>query len=362
MNKLLKLALTLFVGVSLCGCYNDFDNPGPARVYTDSDFRPDQLISIKALKDIFYAKYPGSSGVGQSLPIEQDYVIRGKAISSDRAGNVYKSLYIYDEESQSAIELRLTTGNYINYAPGRIIYVRLQGLILGNYRSMISVGGVSNNPEYANGNIESRNMLDEHILRGEMVGLTRADTLVVKRERQSGDDEYTIGYQELTDDALGRLIRFEGVTSKYGSAQNWSYGNAFPNYFANSDSYNAMSPDEYNAQGELVWSWRHFIQENDPTWALARDVPNAEGTLVKTYYFGSFWFTYGVTDSLPGNYVIRSSGYSRFRAEAAPKDGDVVDVTAIYTKFSPDGGEYRTAYQLLLNSADDVHYVSRAQE
>ena len=25
---------------------------------------------------------------------EEDYVIRGKAISSDRAGNVYKSLYI----------------------------------------------------------------------------------------------------------------------------------------------------------------------------------------------------------------------------------------------------------------------------
>ena len=131
---------------------------------------------------------------------------------------MYKSLYIYDESSESAIELRLTTGNYINYAPGRIVYVKLQGLILGNYRSMISVGGVSNNPEYANGNIESRNMLDEHILRGEMVGLTKADTLVVKKVRESGDDQYTIGYEELTDDALGRLIRFEGVTSKYGNA------------------------------------------------------------------------------------------------------------------------------------------------
>ena len=53
MNKLLKIALTLVVGICLTGCYNDFDNPGPARVYTDADFRPEQLISIKELKDMF---------------------------------------------------------------------------------------------------------------------------------------------------------------------------------------------------------------------------------------------------------------------------------------------------------------------
>lgn len=61
-----------------------------------------------------------------------------------------------------------------------------------------------------------------------------------------------------------------------------------------------------------------------------------------------------ITICLPGNYIVRSSGYSRFRSEEAPKDGEVVDLTAIYTKFSPGGGAYRTAYQLLLNSSDDV--------
>ena len=94
MNKLLKIALTLVVGICLTGCYNDFDNPGPARVYTDADFRPEQLISIKELKDMFYAKYPGETGIGRSLPIEEDYVIRGKVISSDRAGNVLSLIHI----------------------------------------------------------------------------------------------------------------------------------------------------------------------------------------------------------------------------------------------------------------------------
>lgn len=354
MNKFLKIALMVVVGTGLTGCYNDFDNPGPAKVYTDADFRPDQLISIKALKDMFYAEYPGETGIGQSLSIKEDYVIRGKVISSDRAGNVYKSLYIFDDgttdhSEPAAIELRLTSGNYINYPPGRMIYVKLQGLVLGNYRSMVSVGTISADPSYANGNIEAAYLLKEHILTGDVLPMEASDTLVVNASN----------YQNLTDEALGRLVRFEGVTSRYGNAVNWSYGNSFPNYFANSNSYDVNSPDELGPDGE-AWSWKSYI-ENDATWALSRRVPNAEGLLAKTYYYGSFWFTYGVIDNLPGNYIVRSSGYSRFALQEGPKDGDVVDLTAIYTKFSP-GGDYRTAYQLLLNSADDVHYVSRAQQ
>lgn len=38
MNNILKIALTLAVGIVLAGCYNDFDNPAPAKVYTDKDF------------------------------------------------------------------------------------------------------------------------------------------------------------------------------------------------------------------------------------------------------------------------------------------------------------------------------------
>ena len=31
MNNILKIALTLAVGIVLAGCYNDFDNPAPAK-------------------------------------------------------------------------------------------------------------------------------------------------------------------------------------------------------------------------------------------------------------------------------------------------------------------------------------------
>ena len=42
------------------------------------------------------------------MVIEDDVVIKGKVISSDAEGNVYKSLYLVDDSG--AIEVKLTTG------------------------------------------------------------------------------------------------------------------------------------------------------------------------------------------------------------------------------------------------------------
>ncbi len=327
MKKIIITILALAVSGAFVGCYNDFDAPAPAKVWTDADFGDSKIISIEELKGLFTAAYPGTSGIGKSLEITDDLVIRGKVISSDRQGNVYKSLYIYDAECEQAIELKLTSGNYLEYPVGRMVYVRLKDLVLGNYRSMISVGTWSTNASYANGNIESRTMLAEHILSGAQVGLTAADTLVVN----------SANYQSLTDASLGRLVRFEGVESMFGTA-GWGYRNTFPNYFANSTSYDVNSP-----------GWGDI---NDwATWAARRD---------NTYYYGSAWFSYGNVNTLQGNYVVRSSGYSRFRDQKIPADGSIVDITAIYTKFSP-GDDSRAAYQLLLNTALDVKILSEGR-
>ena len=141
MNNILKIALTLAVGIVLAGCYNDFDNPAPAKVYTDKDFTDTgaEIISIKDLKAKFYEKWGhDANGLGRRVVIEDDVVIKGKVISSDAEGNVYKSLYIYDGEQ--AIELRLMNDNYVNYPLGQIVYVKAQGLSLASYRYMLSLG------------------------------------------------------------------------------------------------------------------------------------------------------------------------------------------------------------------------------
>ena len=196
---------------------------------------------------------------------------------------------------------------------------------------MLSVGVASTNSNYANGNMEDRNTLEEHVKLGELIGLTAADTLVVT----------PASYSTLTDESLGRLIRFEGLESKFGKA-GWGYKNTFPNYFANSTSYDVNSP-----------GWADI---NDwATWATKRV---DELTHESTFYYGSAWFTYGDINTLAGNYVVRSSGYCRFRDEKIPADGSVVNITAIYTKFS-QGSDATAAYQLLLNKASDVVVTSK---
>ena len=308
MNRIATIFLAVTASLFFVGCYNDFDTPAPAKVWTDADFSDSKIISIKELKDIFEEAYPGTSGIGQSLTITDDLVIRGKVI-----------------------EIKVTSGYYITYAPGRLVYIRLQGLVLGNYRTMLSVGVASTNSDYANGNMEDRNTLEEHVKLGELIGLTAADTLVVT----------PASYSTLTDESLGRLIRFEGLESKFGKA-GWGYKNTFPNYFANSTSYDVNSP-----------GWTDI---NDwATWATKRV---DELTHESTFYYGSAWFTYGDINTLAGNYVVRSSGYCRFRDEKIPADGSVVNITAIYTKFS-QGSDATAAYQLLLNKASAVVVTSK---
>lgn len=342
MNRLFKIFLAASFGLFFVGCYNDFDNPGPAKVYTDDDFASFEYLSIKDIKDMFYAKYPGNTGIGRNLTFTQKAYTRGKVISNDRMGNIYKTVYIYDEETESAIELKLNTDNYLFHPVGQIIYVELQGLVLGNYRTMLSIGTFSSNPSYANDNIVSSVMLDEHIHSGAVMKMTSADTLVVNK------DNYR---EKLNDKALGRLVRFEGLESKFGLAQ-WGYKNRFPNYFANQTSYDVTSPDTPGIPEYLQWK---NIDEW-ATWAADRVFPN--GTV---FYYGSAWFTYGdlsAGDIVPGNYVIRSSGYSRFRGNKIPEDGTIVDVTALYTKFSnASGADFSVAYQLVLNTDKDVVVV-----
>lgn len=331
MNRLFKLLLVAAVGTLFVGCYNDYDNPGPEKIYTRADFENDGLTywSPKEVKDRFRAANPGiTDGSVASYTVTENVFTSGKVISSDRTGNIYKTVYIYDEASESAIELRLNTGNYLFYPVGQLVFVKLQGLVIGNYRGMISIGTYSADPTYSNGNIVSKILRKKHIFSGEQQPMTPADTLVVT----------SATYTSLTDASLGRLVRFEGVRSKFGTAE-WGYGNTYPNYFANSLSYDVNSP-----------GWADFFAAG-PTWAAKRKVALGTG-FVETFYFGSAWFTYGGS-TLPGNYVVRSSGYASFRDGKIPVDGTLVDITAIYTKFTGSAGQNPT-YQLSLITDTDV--------
>ena len=341
MNNILKLALTLAVGIVLAGCYNDVDNPAPAKVYTDKDFTETgaEIISIKDLKAKFYEKWGhDANGLGRRVVIEDDVVIKGKVISSDAEGNVYKSLYIYDGEQ--AIELRLMNDNYVNYPLGQIVYVKAQGLSLASYRYMLSLGAApalepdgtfpNDTPSEhdfsasGNSNIPTTEMVQQYVYRGELDTITEADVTVVNKENY----KTVLGTAEQREALQGCLIRFEGLRSSYTTVDS----NTYPNYLENVNG---------------VYTNKYYQDEGLPiTWAYNYD---------NTKYYGSSLFTYETTPTSleSGSYVVRVSGYARFALKELPADNAMVNITAIYTKYSSRTGGFIT-YQLLVSSYKDI--------
>ncbi len=340
MNRISKVFLTLALGACAVGCYSDFDRPAPDKVWTEADFADSRLISIRDFKQLFYDVYGHeANSLAKTLYIEDDYVIRGKVISSDRAGNVYKSLYIYDETSESAIELRLSTSNYVYYHPGQTIFVKTQGLVIGNYRYRLSVGGRPSEADlengYANNNLEDRVTIEQYVKPGAMGELTAADTLVVNAQNYR-----TV----LNDDALGRLVRFEGLNYRSGSDGSDIYPNYLETLYLNGSSTATYTTKYYKDQ---------LIPGTD------KQMPD---TYAYSYagqkYYGSSWFSFfpsGSSAEDAGNYIARVSGYANFALMDLPAPGAVGNMTAIYTKYSSRTGGY-IKYQLLINSREDIDF------
>lgn len=336
MNNILKIALTLAVGIVLAGCYNDFDNPAPAKVYTDKDFTETgaEIISIKDLKAKFYEKWGhDANGLGRRVVIEDDVVIKGKVISSDAEGNVYKSLYIYDgrtghraapherqlrQLSAGTDRLRQGAGTFAGQLPlyaesGCRARARTDGTFPNDTPSEHDFSASGNS------NIPTTEMVQQYVYRGELDTITEADVTVVDK-----DNYKTV----LNDDLLGCLIRFEGLRSSYTTVDS----NTYPNYLENVNG---------------VYTNKYYQDEGLPiTWAYNYD---------NTKYYGSSLFTYETTPTSleSGSYVVRVSGYARFALKELPADNAMVNITAIYTKYSSRTGGFIT-YQLLVSSYKDI--------
>lgn len=330
MNRFLHICLAVMLAIGFAGCYDNFDEPAEAKVWTDADF-DGQIISIRNFKQLFYDAY-GTAGLAKTLEITEDYVIKGKVISSDQAGNVYKSVYIYD--GTAAIELKLMVNNYVYYQVGQTLYIKTKGLAIGNYRYMLSVGLMPTDEDvengYANRNIETLLQVNEHIFEGEQGTLSDDDILVVTPEN----------YQTVLDtnndiDLLGRLIRFEGLTYKEGNFD----GDRYPQYLE------AI----YGFSTTATYTTKYYKDEGlTPTYAY---------NYSNDHYYGSSLFTYTESNetSKLSNLIVRVSGYANFALVPLPENGDKVDITAIYTKYSSKTGSY-IKYQLLVNKFADINF------
>ena len=378
--KNLKIALAVLVGALAAGCYNDFDTPAPRKLYTDTDMTALGLqhVTIQEVKEYF----GNTSGTGDNdewadtqtvkfgelTPEEQDkskfpglrgwsaaanYYIKGKVISSDRQGNIYKSLYIYD--GTAAIELKLYNGLYLDYyldlntMESQWVYVRLNGLYLGNYRMMLSIGDApsdSNNTSgthkfYANSNLDNPNIAKLSVFPGERVQLEKSDILEVDASNYK-----TL----LTSAELGRLVRFKDITVRYAGVPSYVGQPASevssPIVSGTPTGGTNDSKNPYPSWIVTDWGTPRFA----PWYRWAYNIDNIR-------LYGSVLICYdmqAMSTALPGVYSIRTSGYSQFAMKPIPKDGSVGTVLGIYGIY---GKKTEWAqYQISVSRLEDLDF------
>ena len=361
--KFIKIYAIALISLLFVGCYEKFETPTTPVEMSDELMQAMGMehITIKQMKDMFFDL--NNSGSTNSLAetkykrfvlsedecteyelaenryVVGNYYIKGKVVSNDEQGNVYKSLHIFD--GTAAIELKLTNGLFAEY-PCNLdtkescwVYVRLTGLYLGSFRMMLSLGDIPTESlnaygiqkYYANSNIVSPNRVAQFVFKGEDCTLTEG--------KNTTDDIYVVeNYEEsktiYNKEFLGRLIRFKNLTVTYRGVDDGD--DTTTDYAAlTSGSNTNIYPSWLCTSGIIVDGAVQYVVSK-PWYKLAYSINN-----ISLYGSTALCYPEAMSTthaSTPGFYTARTSGYSRFGNRVVPKNGATGSVLAIYAIYS----------------------------
>ncbi|NEW80092.1 MAG: lamin tail domain-containing protein [Gelidibacter sp.] len=199
-NKITQKTAGFFLLIFLfISCVKDGDFETPTVDCTEPQLTA--TTTIQQVKEMYT--------FGGAKIIETDVIIEGYVVSSDKSGNIYKSISIQDkaENPTAAIKISINQTNiYTKYNVGRKIYVKLKGLAVGYSFGSVQIGVATG--DGLGGILGSE--LDKYILRSCEVA-----EIIPKK----------VAISDLNKDMLEMLIEIENVqfkTSDLGKA----YGNA----------------------------------------------------------------------------------------------------------------------------------------
>lgn len=289
--------------------------------------------TIAELKDMYV------KNGNKPITIEGDVLIGGQVTTSDKVGNLYKSLYIQDETA--GIELKIgKNGLYNEYKLGQWVYVSCEGLTVGDYNGMIQIGYSDPTGEYETAYIEHSIIIDTHIFKGPY------DDPVEPVEISVSDLHKKVN--------LGRLVTIKDL--KYDNhvfilAYVDPNGNR-KDYTNNGIFIDEEGPDNY---GVTTWAcseqkWKEYL--------LAGNFDDVEvagttvGALLRTTGIGSSAYSVSQYFKMGNESVqVRSSGYARFADTEIPQE--VLEGSATVT-FTGILTEYKGAAQFTLIDLDGV--------
>ena len=136
----------------------------------------------------------------------EEIYIKGRVVSSDETGNIYKSLVIQDETAALAISINQST-LYTTYRLGQEIVIKATGMYIGKYNGLQQLGY----PEwYAQGNaweatFMALELFQEHAELNGFPEMSKIDTLSVSLGSLPSDPQGLCKYQS-------QLVRLDEVT------------------------------------------------------------------------------------------------------------------------------------------------------
>lgn len=285
--------------------------------------------TISELKDMYV------TNGRKPITITGNVTIAGQVTTSDKVGNLYKSLYIQDETA--GIELKIgKNGLYNEYKLGQWIYVNCEGLTVGDYNGMIQIGYSDPTGEYETSYMEHSSIIDTHVFKGpydepvQPVEVTEADL----RKKTN----------------LGRLVTIKGLT--YGNEifcliyvnpnLSGEAKKAATNRIFVSTDYD-QTPTNW---GVTTWAmsetlFKSYLEAGHFDDAALQDdskkvseFKNPDGTysIIPTAYAVSQYFKMG-----KASVQVRTSGFCRFSDEQIDPDvlagKATVDFTGILTEY-----------------------------
>ena len=164
-KSILYIASLLIAAVGFSAC--DDEKAMPPMYEPGSDkVIPATNTTILELKEAFndpntysYNKVIGEKADGSH------YVITGKIVSCDKAGNIYKNLMIEDETAGLTIAVDKTK-LYEDYKPGQLLTIDCTGLRIGAYGNCMQLGGEPQPGKEQPGRIDEEIFTEHAIVHG----------------------------------------------------------------------------------------------------------------------------------------------------------------------------------------------------
>ena len=158
MKKTLIILASALLALASCQEWEPVFTGSYDDVYMYDAAKLEVTATIAELKGL-YAKH------GVLKIQDDDMVIAGKVISDDRAGNIYRELYLQDETGVISVKIGLSS-LYSDYKLGQTVYVKCSGLTIGQYNGMPQLGVEDPSGEYETAYLDNRYLINAHVIRG----------------------------------------------------------------------------------------------------------------------------------------------------------------------------------------------------